>query len=69
MTGTVIISDISLSTRSPVGSYVFLSSSPTNTSACQRGSISMKQFVGVVDELYIFSQTLAPNDISYLSNP
>ncbi|CAF1664601.1 unnamed protein product [Adineta ricciae] len=40
--GTVIISKTSLSTRSPIGSYV--------------------------DELYIFSEALTPNDICHLSN-
>ncbi|CAF1641561.1 unnamed protein product, partial [Adineta ricciae] len=37
--GTLIMSNASLSTRSPVGSYVFLGSSPTNATSCQGGSI------------------------------
>ncbi|CAF1146704.1 unnamed protein product [Adineta ricciae] len=66
--GTLIMSNASLSTRSPVGSDVFLGSSPTNTASCQRGSIGMGQFVGAIDKFYIFSQAATPNDICHLSN-
>ncbi|CAF0841683.1 unnamed protein product [Adineta steineri] len=63
-----LVSNILVSTRQAIGSYVFLGSSPLYTSSCKSGIISKGQFFGIIDEFYVFSQALTSTDICRLAN-
>ena len=66
--GTLVTS-ATASTGRPIGPYVFLGASPTNTSSCKAGSITMGQFYGSIDEFRVFRSELTTIDICRLANP
>lgn len=66
--GTLIAS-VGVPTGRAVGPYVFLGASPSGTSSCAAGSITMGQFFGSIDEYRVFGIQLSSIDICRLANP
>ena len=66
--GTLTTS-VSVATGRAIGPYVFLGASPSGTSSCSAGSITMGQFFGSIDEYRVFGIQLSSTDICRLANP